>query len=146
MPETLNRTLYTGGTVPVPPSRQVPESQEGSGIHWGPDLVPRGDILSFDYITIAAKTPVPGGFVLSRALVAEVEATPDGWVIRSGWVNEEAYGSTYGEAYTDFLTSLRDRYQSLNRRQERLSAQDRAVFDTLRALLEPESEANDRAA
>lgn len=80
-------------------------------------------------------TPVPGGFELSHPLLVEVEIGPDGFVIRSGEVDEESYGASYEGAYLDFVTSLRDRFRSLSRREERLSQHDRSVLERLRSLL-----------
>src|SRR3990170_4187855 len=93
--------------------------------------------LSVRTVIFPEGTAIPEGFKLSRALLAEMEITPDGFVIRSGEVHEEWYGSTYETAYLDFLTSLRDRYHSLSRREGRLSAEDRYVLERLRSLLKP---------
>jgi len=94
--------------------------------------------FSFRTAIIPEGTPVPGSanLTLKHALLVQVEISRDGFVIRSGDVDEEAYGSTYGEAYLDFLTSLRDRCNSLSHREQRLSAQDRTVLAKLRALLQ----------
>lgn len=93
--------------------------------------------LSRGILSFPKGTAIPGRehLVLSRSIEAETEATPDGFVIRSGAAGEEGYGATYDEACVDFLTSLRDRCDSLARREDRLSAEDRSVLERLRMLL-----------
>ncbi len=100
---------------------------------------PQSDVitLSIETVILPQNTPIPqsGGLALKHALPAQVELTRDSFVISSGGVDEEGYGHTYQEAYTDFLTSLRDRYRSLSRREARLSSRDHAILEELRALL-----------
>jgi len=80
------------------------------------------------------------GLEFARDVAAEVEYTPNGVVIRSGEFDEESYGSSFREAYLDFLTSLPDRLASMEQRKLSLSDRDRQVLERLRALLRPGSE------
>lgn len=91
--------------------------------------------LSVQTIIFNAGITIPGDFKLRHPLVAELEVTRDGFVIHSPWLDEEAFGTTERAVLLDFLTSLRDRYNSLSRRAERLSKEDRSVLERLRALL-----------
>ncbi|MDE2179377.1 MAG: hypothetical protein KGJ40_00805 [candidate division NC10 bacterium] len=87
-------------------------------------------------VTFPQKTPIPdSGLSLRYTLIAEIRATRDGFVLRSGDLDEDAFGLTYEEAYLGFLTSLRDRYYSLVRREASLSRQDHSVLEKLRRLL-----------
>lgn len=93
---------------------------------------------SVEVDTFSQGTPIPGSDLeLKYALVVEKRITRDGVVIRSGALDEEAFGLTEREAYFDFLTSLRDRYNSLKRRGPSLSAHDSSVLEKLRNLLSP---------
>jgi hypothetical protein len=93
---------------------------------------------SIEVETFSEGTPIPGSKLeLKYALVVEKRITRDGVVIRSGALDEEAFGLTEREAYFDFLTSLRDRYDSLKRRGPSLSAHDSSVLEKLRSLLTP---------
>ena len=94
--------------------------------------------FSVEIITFLEKTQIPeSDNVLQRSLVAEVLVTKEGYVIRSSYIDEEAYGHTFPAAYIDFLTSIHDRYRSLCRREKRLSLYDRSILGRLRTLLEP---------
>lgn len=94
--------------------------------------------LSPQLVTFFQDTEIPNSdLVLKYPLGVEIETTLDGFVVRSGVLDEEAFGVTYADAYLDFLTSLRDRYHSLSRRQGPLSTQDHAVLERLRNLLGP---------
>jgi hypothetical protein len=91
---------------------------------------------NFQLITLDQGTRIPDSdFVLRYPLLVEMETTPDGVVIRAGALDEDAYGLTYQAAYVEFLTSLRDRYLSLDRREASLSPQDLVVLRKLRDLL-----------
>ena len=94
--------------------------------------------LSVQTIVLPEGSPVPGSgnLKLGCSLIVQVEITGDGFVIQSGDIDEEAYGSSFDEAYIDFLTSLRDRLESLNRREESLSSRDKAVLQRLRLILQ----------
>jgi hypothetical protein len=81
-------------------------------------------------------TPIPGtGLMLGFEVHVVLEMTRDGLTLRSGALDEEAFGATPEEVYVDFLTSLRDRYNSLARREGRLSREDSQILRDLRGLL-----------
>jgi len=102
-------------------------------LNWTDDIV---EAFSVQVVTFPQKTPIPdSGLSLNYALIAEIRATRDGFVLRSGDLDEDAFGLTYEEAYFGFLTSLRDRYYSLLRREASLSRQDHSVLERLRRLL-----------
>jgi hypothetical protein len=88
-------------------------------------------------LTIPEGTDVSGrgDLVLRHPVLVELESTPDGYIIRSGHVEEESYGASIEEAYRDFLASLRDRHNSLSLREPRLSSHDRIILERLRTLL-----------
>lgn len=94
--------------------------------------------FSVKTIIFPEETSIPGetNLTLKYALLAQVEINSDGFLIRCGDIDEEAYGITYEEAYFDFLTSIRDRYHSLYRREAHLSQHDRDILLRLRSLLE----------
>jgi len=95
---------------------------------------------SIQLVTIPQKTAIPDSdLLLNFALVVEMETTPDGYVIRAGHLDEDAFGPTYQEVYLEFLTSLRDRYCSLCRREGSLSPQDGSVLKRLRDIFLPKS-------
>lgn len=94
-------------------------------------------LFSTGVFMVRGKTPIPDSDLrLSRALVLEMETTRDGIVLRSGFVDEDSFGATLEEAYADFLTSLRDRYRSLERRSGSLSTSDRTILERLQGILE----------
>lgn len=94
------------------------------------------EAFSVQVVTFPQKTPIPdSGLSFKYALIAEIRATRDGYVLRSGDLDEEAFGLTREEAYLGFLASLRDRYNSLERREASLSRQDHSVLESLRRLL-----------
>lgn len=86
---------------------------------------------------VPAGTPIPGDESISikRSLVLEVEMTPDGYLARSGELDEEGYGTTREDAIIDFLSSLIDRLRSLEKRTSPLSDADQATLQHLRDLL-----------
>lgn len=94
-------------------------------------------IDSFGMMIIPEGTRIPGSgkYILKHGIIVEMESNPDGFVIKSGEMDEEGYGATYGEAYSDFITSLRDRLDSLRPREKVLSEMDKAVLTKLRMLL-----------
>lgn len=96
-----------------------------------------GFTLSLETFPLVANTALPGSnLFLKQPLQVEIEATKDGLVMRSNYIDEEAFGQTLEDVYLDFLTSIRDRYHSLVLREQRLSSDDRSVLDKLRTLLE----------
>ena len=93
--------------------------------------------LSLETFLLVAKTSLPASnLVLKQPLLVAIESTKDGLVMRSNYIDEEAFAQTLEDVYLDFLTSIRDRYQSLVLREQRLSSADRSVLDKLRTLLE----------
>ena len=96
------------------------------------DLVP----VSLELLYLSEKTPITGSdYVLNHGLTTEVEVLKDGIIIRCNYIDEESYGKTLNLAYNDFITSIRDRYDSLNRRKNRLSQHDQSILERLRVLL-----------
>ena len=95
------------------------------------------EIDSFSMIIIPEGTSVPGKekYILKHGIIVQMESNTDGFVIKSGEMDEEGYGITYKEAYSDFITSLKDRWNSLSRRKKVLSERDEAVLNKLRKLL-----------
>ncbi len=73
---------------------------------------------------------------LAVSLVVSAELTPDGWLVRSGFLEEESYGEDREAALLDFLTSLYDRRQSLERRESALAEPERDILHRLRAMLQ----------
>jgi hypothetical protein len=138
MEVTVNTLISTGSSrwwilPPASFSSPLAISTRAAG-----DLGDASIILSVGIGTLLQGTPIPGGkFKLRHGLVVEKETTRDGYVMRCGALDEEAFGLTEDEAYFDFLTSLRDRYDSLGRRDTSLSARDVDILGRLRSLLEP---------
>lgn len=92
--------------------------------------------LSSSIFNIIANTPLPNSPLLLRHhLTVHEEITQDGYIIRSSYIDEESYGGTLEEAYLDFLTSIRDKYHSLQRREMKLSPRDKTVLENIRSLL-----------
>ena len=95
------------------------------------------EIGSFGMMIIPEGTRIPGRgkYILRHGIIVQMESNPDGFVIKSGEMDEEGYGMTYKEAYSDFITSLKDRLNSLRPREKVLSERDKAVLTRLRKLL-----------
>lgn len=95
------------------------------------------EIGSFGMMIIPEGTRVPGRgkYILKHGLIVEIESNCNGFVVRSGEMDEEGYGTSYKEAYSDFITSLKDRLNSLGPREKVLSGRDKAVLTKLRKLL-----------
>jgi hypothetical protein len=92
--------------------------------------------ISSSIFSIMAKTPLPNSdLLLTQDLAVSQEITEDGYVIRSLYIDEESFGATSEQAYFDFLTSIRDKYNSLRRRETKLSPHDKAVLGNIRSLL-----------
>lgn len=92
--------------------------------------------LSASIFSIIARTPLPDSDLLLRQdLTVHEEMTRDGYIIKSSYIDEESYGRTLEEAYFDFLTSIRDKYRSLQRREMKLSPRDKKVLGNIRSLL-----------
>jgi hypothetical protein len=93
-------------------------------------------VSSLELFVFSENTPIPkSNYVLQRPLAAQAEITKDGFIIKSAYIDEEAYGPTFSSAYTDFLTSIRDRYHSLRNRKKPLSSNDQHILDRLHTLL-----------
>ena len=94
------------------------------------------EIGSFGMMIIPEGTRVPGRgkYILKHGIIVQMESNPDGFVVKSGEMDEEGYGLTYKEAYSDFITSLRDRLNSLRPREKVLSERDKTVLAKLRKL------------
>jgi hypothetical protein len=92
--------------------------------------------ISTAIFNIIANTPLPNSDLLLRHdLTVSKEMTQDGYVIKSLYIDEESFGATLEEAYFDFLTSIRDKYNSLQRREMKLSPRDKTVLENIRSLL-----------
>jgi hypothetical protein len=92
--------------------------------------------ISSSIFNIIANTPLPNSdLLLKHDLTVRQEMTQDGYVIKSSYIDEESYGDTLEEAYSDFLTSIRDKYRSLQRRGMKLSPRDKTVLENIRSLL-----------
>jgi hypothetical protein len=93
-------------------------------------------LISSAIFNIIAKTRLPNSdLLLKRDLTVRKEMTQDGYVIKSSYIDEESFGATLEEAYFDFLTSIRDKYNSLQRREMKLSPRDKTVLENIRLLL-----------
>jgi hypothetical protein len=120
------------------PSIPIGFSAQPSIPNWIDDIANALSLSSVQVVTFSQNTRIPDpdrDLSLKYALIAEMTATRDGFVLRSGDLDEDAFGLTYEEAYLGFLTSLRDRYDSLLRREASLSRQDHSVLERLRRLL-----------
>lgn len=96
-----------------------------------------GLTLSFETFLLVANTALPtSNLFLKQSLLVNIETTKDGLVMRSNYIDEDAFGQTLEDVYFDFLTSIRDRYHSLVAREQSLSSDDRSVLDKLRKLLQ----------
>ena len=93
--------------------------------------------LSLETFLFVTNTPLPGSTLfLHQSLLARLEATRDGFIMKSSYIDEESFGETLEEVYLDFLTSIRDRYYSLSHREQSLSSHDRSILDNIRTLLQ----------
>ncbi len=96
-----------------------------------------GFTLSLETFLLVANTTLPASnLFLKQSLLVRIEATKDGLVMRSNYIDEDAFGQTLEDVYLDFLTSIRDRYHSLTAREQSLSSDDRSVLDKFRMLLQ----------
>lgn len=91
-----------------------------------------------ELLMFPSETIIPGqpACKLKCDLFASIDWNGDGVLIRSELLDEEGYGSSYEEAWQDFLESLRDKQASLARRRDVLSAADRRVLDQLRVCID----------
>lgn len=120
--------------IHVPTTTNRPWSKADSGLN-----EPR---LSVAVIMLPERTPIPGtgNLALKRSVAAELQVVRDGFILRTQDLDEESYGQRVEDALRDFLTSLRDRYESLRRRESRLSPRDRDVLARLQMILGPRLE------
>ncbi len=88
-------------------------------------------------LIIPVDTILPGDpiYKLNFSVDGVVECTIDGFVIGAPIFDEEGYGETYESAWDDLLSSIRDRYASLVKREQGLSPPDRKVLSELRKYL-----------
>lgn len=87
-------------------------------------IVPKGSVL-----------PGTPPAMLESQVFVSVDWTRDGVIVSSALFEEEGYGRSYEEAWGDFLSSIRDRYESLAKREPRLSTGDKRVLGALRSAL-----------
>jgi hypothetical protein len=129
---TENKPLISVG------SRYIPSVNESCVRTFSILNLPFGENISdSEFFAFSVGTQIPNSkYKLQQYIPAKVEKTADGFVIRCYSIDEEAYGETRSEAYFDFLTSIRDHYESLVKRVERLSIRDKAVLERLRSLLQ----------
>ncbi len=93
---------------------------------------------STELMPLTKGTPIPNSsHTLQHDLLAELHTSQDGYIIRSALIDEDGYGTALNEAYFDFLTSIRDRYNSMKEREPRLSTHELQILHHLRNLLEP---------
>jgi hypothetical protein len=115
-------------TVPIFNSMFASSQVEGTSIVEYP--------ISTAIFNIIANTPLPNSALLLRHdLTVRKEMTQDGYVMKSSYIDEESFGATLEEAYFDFLTSIRDKYNSLQRREMKLSPRDKTILENIRSLL-----------
>lgn len=94
--------------------------------------------ISIELMPLIKGTPIPdSSYAFQHDLLVELHTSRDGYVIQSATVDEDGYGNTITEAYFDFLTSIRDRYNSMKQRQSRLSAHELQILYDLHNFLEP---------
>lgn len=95
-------------------------------------------LQSLRLIPLLEGTPIPNSpYTFQHELLTEFHVTRDSYLMQSALVDEDGYGITFDEAYLDFLNSIRDRYNSLKKRELRLSSPDLQILNNLRILLEP---------
>jgi len=95
--------------------------------------------LTKEMFTVPQGTIIPGipTLKLTSSVFASIERTNDGVLISSVLFDEEGYGRTYEDAWSDFIASLRDKFSSLEKRESKLAAPDRAVLAQLRQSIAP---------
>lgn len=94
--------------------------------------------LSLQLMPLTEGTPIPNSpYTFQHELLTELHVTRDSYLIQSALVDEDGYGITFDEAYLDFLGSIRDRYDSMKKREPRLSSLELQILNNLRILLEP---------
>lgn len=98
---------------------------------------PDATIRAFQICFFINGTPIPNAscLELKKNVIAEVLYTNDGVIVRAGDVDEEGYGITLKEASIDFLSSINDRFNSLSRREVRLSQHELSILENIRKIL-----------
>ena len=130
----INNTIITRQSLDNVPS--IPSLQTELTLSTVDNAID-GFTLSLETFLLVANTILPASnLFLKQSLLVKIESTKDGLVMRSNYIDEDAFGQTLEDAYLDFLTSIRDRYQSLVAREQSLSSDDRSVLDKLRTLLQ----------
>lgn len=134
MVRTINTPYTAAGTIIATQSFNSPNCEfsaiAGSYLDSSPSTL--------TILVIGEDTKIPdSNLVILHPIPVEVQITDDGYLIKSSYVDEEAFGITLDFAYNDFLTSLRDRLHSLLRRKERLSNHDKLVLERLQQLIIP---------
>ena len=101
-----------------------------------PDL-PHDRLVGKMLLVVPAGTSIPGSPSLKFRgdIFASIDWTRDGVLINSCLFEEDGYGRTYEEAWDDFISSLRDKRASLEKRAGMLSAADRRIFEDLRSSI-----------
>jgi len=131
---TTSKAYHPDAVALLPSPQKLVEKM----VLFSPDL-PMDQVVAPEFLTIQGGTVIPGdpGLVLTEDVYASVEWSKEGVLISSVLFDEEGYGWTYEEAWDDFLSSLRDRRDSLAKRAERLSPADQGVLDKLRRVIAP---------
>lgn len=88
-------------------------------------------------VIIPAEIILPGDpiYKLNFNVNGIVEYTIDGILINVPIFDEEGYGETIESAWDDLLSSIRDKYESLVRKEQGLSSLDHKVLSELRKYL-----------
>jgi hypothetical protein len=100
-----------------------------------PDDLPQCQIVEKTLLSIPKGTLLPGTRQLASDIFAAIDTTKDGIVITSCLFEEDGYGKSYEEAWDDFISSLCDKYDSLERRAAVLSQSDLEVLRQLRVTI-----------
>jgi len=113
-----------GGIFTPDKSKWVDSEQEAKSLAKIPLMIP-------------AETVLPGDpkYKLNSPVNGVIEYTIDGVLITVHIFDEEGYGETYESAWDDLLSSIRDRYASLVKREQGLSPPDHIVLCELRRYL-----------
>jgi hypothetical protein len=107
----------------------IPTSKPNFGADTSSNILP---IIPIPVDTILPGDPI---YKLNFSVDGVVERTIDGFVITAPIFDETGYGETYESAWDDLLSSIRDRYASLVKREQGLSPLDHKVLSELRKYL-----------
>jgi hypothetical protein len=131
---TTENTIYTRRYSPtntiVPPVGTITLSESAtSRIDFHP--------ISLELMLLNEGTQIPNSFyTFQHQLLTKLHSSKDGYLIQSAFVDEDGYGTTFNEAYMDFLGSIRDRYNSMQSRESRLATYELQILNNIRTLLE----------